>query len=179
MVESGIPPFKWAPGFAETLAEIANNWAHIEFAMNQSIWILSGLSSEAGACITSQIFTLQGRLAAVKSLLELVEAPKPLLKQVNKFSENVRGATEKRNRALHDMWLVDIRDENIMARMEITAPGHLSFEPKPHDLLKIQNDLAVVAAARKEAFAIRNAIQQLPTLPTRSKSIRDPMDGTY
>jgi hypothetical protein len=88
-----LPEFKWAPGFSEVIAQIANNWAHIEFALNQSIWLLAGIADDSGACITSQIFTVQGRLSAIKSLLDLRGDPKHLISKVNKFSESIRNAS--------------------------------------------------------------------------------------
>ncbi|WP_342361045.1 hypothetical protein [Terrarubrum flagellatum] len=170
------PPFKWAPGFADAIANIANRWAHLEFYINYSIWLLAGLDAQRGACLTSQMYTLQAKLSAMKSLLEFADAPKELVTRVNKFAESIRGPQEMRNRALHDMWLMDNEDAAKMARLEIVAPGKLKFEPKPYEARGLEEVLAGIVIASKEANSIRLAIYELKTLPPRHPSLTDPME---
>lgn len=158
--------FKFIPKYADCIASIANCSATIEYYVNHSIWIVAKVDSSSGACITSQIYTLQGRLSALLALLKLHQAPAKLVKRVNKFTETVRGPTENRNRVIHDIWLMDNRDPTTMGRLETTASKTLKFRVEDVPLPKLQAIFDELSACRLEAYEIRKEIfAAQPTFP--------------
>ena len=167
MVDKGTnPEFKFIPKYADTIASIANQSATIEFYVNHSIWIVANIDSPSGACITSQIYTLQGRLSALLALLNLHRAPDALIKRVNKFSEKVRGPTENRNRILHDIWLKDNRNLESMGRLQMTAAKTLKFEIVDVPETELQAISDELGACRLEMYEIRGDIfSAQPTFP--------------
>jgi hypothetical protein len=173
-----IPEFKFIPEYADAIASIASCWATLEYYVNNSIWIVAGLNSPTGACITSQIFTLQGRLAALLSLLKLYRAPDSIISRVNKFSDNIRGPQESRNRVVHDIWLMDNRSPGSMGRLETTAPKKLQFSVKDIPLTKLREIYAQLSASRMEFYDIRRDISDgRPSFPGIPASELDPIPG--
>jgi hypothetical protein len=96
--------FSFVPEFADCIARIASCWARLEYDMNVSIWSLSETRPAFGACMTSQIYTTQGRLNAILALGKLRKLDHRLMKRLNKFSEQIRIGQDVRNRTLHDVW---------------------------------------------------------------------------
>lgn len=179
MTDHGANPhFKFIPKYADTIATIANQSATIEFYVNHSVWIVANLDSPSGACITSQIYTLQGRLSALLALLKLHRAPNALIKRVNKFSEKVRGPSENRNRIIHDIWLMDNREPSSMGRLEMTASKTLKFGIEDVPLTKLQAISDELGACRLEMYEIRGAIfAAQPTFPGIPRSELNPIAG--
>ena len=151
--------------YASCIADIIGSWAALEHNIDMSIWHLAGIYPAIGACITSQIYTLEGRLKALRSLLELRQAPKKLVVRVNKFSERVRKPQEIRNRITHDTWHQETQSNNMM-QLEIGAKGTLTygFKQIPIEILKVDRD--EVKNVMFETAYIRGTIEAtLPTLP--------------
>jgi hypothetical protein len=160
------PEFKFIPEYADCIARIASCSATIEYYVSHSIWIVAKLDSPSGACITSQIYTLQGRLSALLALLKLHRAPDKIIRRVNKFAETVRGPLENRNRVVHDIWLTDNRDPTSMGRLETTASKTLKFRVEDVPLPRLKEIFDALAACRLEMHAIRQEIfTEQPTFP--------------
>jgi hypothetical protein len=173
---SDISDFKFIPQYADRIASIASCWAHIEYYVNNSIWIVAAVDSKTGACMTSQIYTLQGRLAALLSLLKLHGAPNGIISRVNKFTDTIRGPQENRNRVIHDIWLMDNRNPETMGRLETTAPKKLQFKVTDVPLETLQAVYNEMSACRMEFYQIRKDIVDLrPTFPGIPESERDPI----
>ncbi|HEV7911221.1 MAG TPA: hypothetical protein VGP28_09090 [Methylocella sp.] len=157
--------FKFASEFDKQIAEITACWSCLEYYISMSIWHLAAVYPAIGACITSQIYTLDGRLKALVSLLVLRKAPAELQARVNKFSERVRGPSEIRNRLIHDQWFTSQAPAE-MKQMEMLARGTLKYGFKTVSITDLRKDRAKIISAMKEASAIRAAIETaLPTLP--------------
>ena len=176
--EATNPNFRFIPKYADCIASIANTSATIEYYVNHSIWIVAKVEAPSGACITAQIYTLQGRLSALLALLKMHRAPDKIIKRVNKFTEAVRGPSENRNRVIHDIWLMDNRDPTSMGRMETTASKTLKFRIEDVPLTKLEGIYAELSACRLEMWHIRNEISDAqPSFPGIPPSELDPIAG--
>lgn len=172
------PNFKFIPEYADAIASIASCSATIEYYINHSIWIVAKVDASSGACITSQIYTLQGRISALLALLKLHRAPKGIITKVNKFSESVRGPIENRNRVVHDIWLTDNRDPTTMGRLETTAAKTLKFQVEDVPLSKLKGIFDELAKCRLEAYDIRGKIfTAQPTFPGIPESELNPISN--
>ena len=157
--------FEFPPEFAQCISQVIACWSTLEYNIDMSIWHLAGVYPAVGACITSQIFTLDGRLKALLALLKLRKASDALVSRVNKFSERVRKPLEIRNRITHDTWGQNPETKK-MAQLNIGAKGILTYGFKPIAIEVLQEDLQTVRTAMKESADIREAIENaLPTLP--------------
>lgn len=157
---------KFAPEYADCVAHAAASWGTLELHINIAIWGLADVRPALGACLTAQIYTLQGRLAALLSLLKVRKADQALVDRVNKFSESVRGAQTLRNRIVHDVWLNNLTEPEIMGRLVITAEKKLNFILEDVSLEGLRADLSKIFKSRQEAYDIRVAIEAaIPLLP--------------
>ena len=110
--------FKFVPEHAEQIAHGCNLWAMLEYYINNSIWALADIEPAIGACMTSQMYTMNARLSALLALLKFRRADQKIIDKVNKFTANVRDAQEARNRVAHDVWLLDRNNPGTMGKLE-------------------------------------------------------------
>jgi hypothetical protein len=103
--QNGEWKFEFIPEFADCIARIASGWSRLEYDLNTCIWALADTRPALGACITSQLGSLHSHLNALLSLAKLRQVPSSIIDDLNKFSQAVRDAQDKRNRAIHDIWL--------------------------------------------------------------------------
>jgi hypothetical protein len=156
--------FKFPPEHAECIAEITSFWAALEYSVDMSIWHLAGVYPAIGACITSQIYTLNGRLEALCALLKLRQAPQTLIDRVNKFSGHVRKPLEIRNRITHDCWFKS-QETGAMSQLNIGAKGVLTYGFKPMPIEPLRGDREIVRKAMRQATELRDSIERaLPSL---------------
>jgi hypothetical protein len=161
--------FSFVPEFADCIARIASCWARLEYDMNASIWSLSETRPAFGACITSQIYTTQGRLNAILALGKFRQLDARLMKRLNKFSEKIRIGQDVRNRTVHDMWLNDNISSAHMGHLVITANRVLEMKIQSVSLPELRDDLEKVEDIQTEFLKIRRAIDDaLPSLPEMS-----------
>ena len=83
--------FTYPEGYAEQIAHAVNNWAYLESNINRAIWALAKTAPALGACITSQIASITGRLNALLALMKTRHVSAKLIKRVTRFSEDRRG----------------------------------------------------------------------------------------
>lgn len=150
--------------FSVYIGRIAASWSSVENSINWCIWAVAGIAPTLGACITSQIYTIDGRFKALLALLKFRQAPDELIKAVNKLAEDSRGPSEIRNRIIHDPWLWNPQGE--VVRFEITAPKKLRFELVRTDLEKLKADFGTIRDFATRTRDLRKAIYAvLPALP--------------
>lgn len=155
--------FTFPAEFATAIADIINYWATLEYNINMSIWHLAGVYPAIGACITTQIYTLDGRLKALQALAKLRKANKKLIEKISKFHESVRKPSEIRNRIIHDGWF---QSREGMSQLELGAKGVLTYGFKSIPITSLQEDRKKVRYAMQQATKLRDSIENaLPTLP--------------
>jgi hypothetical protein len=156
----------FVPEYAGQIAHGCNLWAMLEYYINNSIWALADIEPAIGACMTSQMYTMNARLSALLALLKLRRADQKIIDKVNKFAANVRDAQDARNRLAHDMWLLDRNNPGTMGKLRITADKTLNFDISAVSIEELKNDVGKISARRLEFAAIRDEIMAaLPTLP--------------
>ena len=159
------PKSELPPDFSAYIQRIATDWGALEFHINECIWWLANVRPGLGACITSQIYTLDGRLNALLALLKLRRAPQSLIDNLNRLWERAREPAEIRNRTLHDPWATGIYTGQVR-RLEITARRTLKFGFKDIKIESLKNDHEKVRACVFSFLAFRNEVKAaLPSLP--------------
>lgn len=163
---AGRQAFHFLPEFADCIAHIANSLAYLDYYINASIWALAGTTPAQGACITSQIYTINARVDALLALMKLRRVDAKLIKTVNKFHSAIREAQDIRNRVVHDLWFNDNHAPQNMGKLRITAVRDLKFGIESITIETLRADLAKIEERRFEAGAIRAAIEAaIPSLP--------------
>lgn len=157
-------PIMLAPEYTRYIGQIAIGWSAVEYHVNMAIWEVANVPSGIGACLTAQIFTFDGRMKALVSLLNLKRFPSDIVKEANRFHEDSRGPLEVRNRVVHDYWVWDA--EGTIHRLEMTASKKLKLEPVviPIDELK-RHDETIGKLVDRSAALKERIYAVLPTLP--------------
>jgi hypothetical protein len=149
------------------IGAVAAEWSLFEHAINRFIWELAEVEDEVGACITSQIISIRGRLDAAISLCRLRGAPDGLLKDLNRFAEASNGLGRQRNRIVHDTWSYGLTTGKTY-RLEVTADKRPVFEFKDHSESEILQTAIKLAENRAEWGKLATKI--LDALPTSPKT---------
>jgi len=114
--------------------------------------------------MTSQIFTIDGRLRALLALLKVRQADQTIVKKVNKFVEYIRGPSEIRNRTIHDPW--GNQQDGSVTQFEITANKSLTFRIKKVEVSELESRRDQTYQCIQKYIEIKEAIEAaLPTLP--------------
>ena len=152
------------------LGMVTANWGALEALVSSSIWQIGEIPDQIGICLTSQIYTLDGKLKALITLLAVRGQLERTVAKLNKFHENLRGTSNARNRATHDPWVGD-ELTGIPHRLQATADKTLVFEHKPVPTSELY-ELARAIAEKIDEFEeiIRPAILRFPALPLQGKT---------
>jgi len=115
--------------------------------------------------MTAQIFNINGRLNALLALLKIRRASTKTIDAVNKFADEIRGPSERRNRIVHDPWGRNQTDGST-TKIEITANKKLKFEIVSVDLAEVKKDVDMIIDSVLKFVAIKKLIEaEIPTLP--------------
>ena len=69
--ETHFYPLKDDDPHYAAIGRVASAWAYFEFHVNQMIWFFSAEDDERGACVTSQIYSINAWMKVLLSLLNL------------------------------------------------------------------------------------------------------------
>ena len=147
------------PEFYELVGRVACDWAALEMKINDCIWALSGTSFGSGACITSQIHSINSRMKALAALINLKGATE-LATKINVYAENaLRKASDKRNRVVHDIWFSEYQGD--ARQLLITADKKLRFQIVTRTKDDLRKDHKIVEDALFDFLAISEEIGTL------------------
>ncbi len=156
------------PAYYEKVGRISSSWAMLEYHINETIWMIANVYPALGNCITSQIFALSARLQALITLAQVRRFDEGLIKQLHKFSEEIRGTLEKRNRSMHDPMMRRVNDSSA-ARLELTAKAKPTYAITPISLEDLEKTLVEINEQIAKFNVIQNllhaALQTLPQIP--------------
>lgn len=71
--------------FYQEMGHLISDWAMLEHQVNESVWELAQTYPALGACITSQIFSINNRLMALIALMTVRKVDPKLIAQVRRF----------------------------------------------------------------------------------------------
>ncbi|MEG3145874.1 hypothetical protein U1839_14530 [Sphingomonas sp. RT2P30] len=149
------------------VGKVITNWSMLEARLASAIWRIGEIPDDFGASITSQIYTLDGKVKALQAILRV----RGYDKEAEKLGEviaDTKGLSDIRNRLVHDP--VHIKDGHVY-RLEIKADRRLSYGYKKVDLEKLARVVDHIDSADDRIEeAIRPALDAIPRLPSRDKS---------
>lgn len=165
MARTNIKPTGLSVDHYCALGMVTANWGALEAMVSSSIWQIGEIPDEIGICLTSQIYTLDGKLKALVTLLSVRGNFENVISKLNKFHEKLRGVSSARNRATHDPWVGD-ENTGVPHRLQATAEKTLVFEHKPVPTSQLY-ELARAISEKIDEFdeIIRPAILRFPPLP--------------
>jgi hypothetical protein len=124
--------FEKVAEISETIAHfsviglVASEWASFEMALDAATIKLSKLDRNFALCLTSQVIGSGRKVDALISVAKLLGASQ-IGDDLEKFAKETQTLAERRNRAIHDPWIITNAAHR---RFEISARRKLKFESK-------------------------------------------------
>lgn len=142
---------------------VASNWSHVEKMLDECIWFLVDKHDRRlVACLTGQYSGTFPRYNAIIALLKAKGALTPELdKRLKKEQGECAGAGNKRNRIVHDAWMVNVEDPT-----DIAAHRSWPKEDRTFGVTEISNDdiedaLRSIQERLEDAVRLKNDLNQL------------------
>lgn len=168
VAKDSIDPWLISDDHYSAIGRVAASWAALEAMVCSAIWQIGEIPDDIGACVTSQIFTFDGKIKALISILEAREDLDNTISELNKFHEDARNIAAFRSRTLHDSWIHDL-NTNTPYRLQITADKKLIMEYKPAPTGKLRQNAEKTAKLIERLNEIlKPAIERFPALPKKS-----------
>ncbi|WP_284946041.1 hypothetical protein [Acidisoma cladoniae] len=140
--------------YALAVGWIAGLWSQIEAGLDEAIWELANVEIGPGACITSHIGSIGGRIRAFMSLIDYRGATTEQAKYWNGLFVKVEGLGRRRNRFVHDAITIG-GESGILRRRQVTADRKLVFDYLEADLAQmkdLQNELRSTSVTVHESY---------------------------
>ena len=129
---------KEADEMLQLVGRLTSNWAVLDLNFDSSICALADLDQEYGKCILAQFNSHPPKIKAVIALAKMRGAKQESLKALRSFEGRVRTASDKRNRIIHDAWLV--KGGKIIGKV-VTQPDGATFGGNKSELENALNDV--------------------------------------
>jgi hypothetical protein len=149
---------------------------HLSSFFDNMIWHLANIQPGLGVCITSQIGNVHAKVRAVSALLNVFEGTDPLIKKLNKISDDARGSIDERARAVHDTW--SVTDAGDVAQIANAIVGKTAMlEARAGDMKRLQKTLSDLGSLMIRA---NDLLQEIRTsvAPSKDKWRKPPPDVT-
>ena len=118
-------PFSDEKHFA-AVGRVASNWAYFEMVIDDWCMRIAGIEPNVGSCLCAQIMGSGRKMDAFIAISNFLKANATTIRELNKFTTDMNGLSEQRNRVVHDPWLVL---PTAATRFELTAKRNLKLGP--------------------------------------------------
>ena len=158
--EAGRDPFDGEKGFISlpkgntiyaALGQVASAWAYFEFSLDRCICDLMGADEEQMVCVTAQLMSVWPRFRAYTALADLRGTPPEIVDRINSFAGQTDPLTQKRNRAIHDTWVMGVATQQV-GQIRATANKKLDYGLRPGSAEELEA-LCVAIGKRAEEFS--------------------------
>lgn len=156
-------------GHFSEIGKLTESWAQLEYAIDHMIWGMANIQQALGACITSQLMSVNPRMKAFRSLAATLGAGQESLDRIGKLQGTLSRLQTKRNRAVHDPRMMNTNTKDL-DRLQITATSKLEFgwQPEtPESLAAIRQE---VEECIKEFCALASDVTaEIRSLPEKDR----------
>lgn len=133
------------------IGRVAADWAALEATVDWATWEVANLSNEVGVSLTSQINGPGRKLDGLIAVATAVGVAPKHLAQLNKIAKETISAGERRNRVVHDPWIVVgdsphriVGSGRRVPRFELAALPDGFFESLIEDVRRLGERLTIV-----------------------------------
>ena len=156
----------------EWVGHISASWARLELLVDSTVWDLAKLPETVGACITTNFMSVYPKLKALTALAHLNKVSDRTIKKLNRFRNNLYTTSDKRNRVVHDHWMMQETDDGFRpVQVTITADGAPEFFLKRVSIDELKSTQTEILEKTAEFVKIRMALEnEISSLPRRTQS---------
>jgi hypothetical protein len=101
------------------IGRVASQWSYFEAVIDTWLLAFANINTEIGVCFTSQMMGSRSRMDAFVALVRHLGAKKKWNARLEDFAKNVVRLSERRNRAVHDVW--QMHEPSRPMRLEVSA----------------------------------------------------------
>ncbi len=160
--------------YRHTIGSIITSWAAFEARLASAIWRIGEMRDEIGASLTSQIYTLDGKVKALQAILRVKGFEKEA-KKIGKLINDAKGLSDLRNRVVHDPI---IYMEGAVHRLLIKADRYVELEYIKVEIDELEKAVDKIADIDdKMDDILRPVLEKIPRLSLRDKSDASPPHG--
>src|SRR6476660_4636024 len=99
------------------IGSVAAAWADFEMALDTFLAAAAEVTDEVAVCFTAQMIGFRQRIDAFIALVRYRGARKRWNDALEKFARRGQSVAVRRNRVIHDVWIVD-KDHDMPLRLE-------------------------------------------------------------
>jgi hypothetical protein len=151
------PPPSGHPLYA-AIGEISERWAFIEVLLDGCIATLADVGSEITACITAQMMGHVPRCLTIKALARWRGLP-DIEKAAEKLQNKLFEASELRNRAIHDLLLIE-QTEKAPFKDHRMSKRALIYGLLPFDEEEFSRALVLIDERRQDCVDLHKLIRE-------------------
>jgi hypothetical protein len=137
------------------VGQIASSWATFEIAIDINTISLARITTTMGFCLTAQVIGPARKLDAYIAVARERGAGR-FMDELDKFAKDTAGFAERRNRAVHDPWIV--LGQNPARRFEITARRRLKALSVPVTESELSNLMTEINKHRDRFIELHERI---------------------
>lgn len=128
------------------IGRVAAQWAYFETVIDGWLHTFANVKAHVGVCFTAQFLGPRARIDAFIALVKQSGASKRWNQQLEDFAKDVVAIGEKRNRAVHDVWVLNEPSQPI--RLEFSARRKVRIEQIPASTDSLKELVFKIAALR-------------------------------
>jgi hypothetical protein len=151
---------KMTPHLARVGA-VASLFAQIELNLDMIIWTLLSVEQQLGACVTSQVISVSGKMRAVKALVQLINirTDNPLMAVINKLTNDLEAVKIKRDRAVHDTWMASLTTRRVFQMRAALKGKELLFGQQKVPVAELERTIAQSRALLSRVYDLEQRIR--------------------
>jgi len=141
--------------FYELVGRVASEWAHVEHALDVTIWALAKMPMLIAPCLTSQLMGVGARCRAIILLAGVSGISEETKKKYRSLMSKAHDAGDLRNRIVHDPWYMKMaeREPTQFRAMPYSSNPRVAphFGPQEVTEAEIMDALAKIRVLKKSA----------------------------
>ncbi len=143
------------------IGRVTSDWSHFESQLDGIIGLLAKTDAPVTACLTGQYTGAHPRLNAIIALLTVRGSAQPHLKKQigkwNRLSPKFQQLGERRNRIVHDPWLMDMETQEPAQHIRMPKSNR-RYEIAARDYQRIKGTIADLKSLAEEVRSLRHAL---------------------
>ena len=150
--------------FYPLIGRVVAEWAQLEHVLDLIIWDLTKGDKIANSCVTGQIMSHFPRFKTILALAEHRGSDEKTLSEIRSLREKMFGVSEKRNRYIHDAWILQTFGEGMseVGQFQNYSEKNKTFGFSPISEEEILNCIEEIKTKTKKISALRSKLLEGP-----------------
>ena len=150
--------------FYPLIGRVTAEWAQLEHVLDLIIWDLTKGDKTTNSCVTGQIMSHFPRFKAILALADHRGHDKKTLSGIRKLRDSMFSVSEKRNRYIHDTWILQTFGEGMskVGQFKNYSGKNKTFGFSPISENDILDCIEEIKTKTKSISALRSKLLEKP-----------------